>query len=186
MHPDRRLHTAFWARGFVPRAKMPPSPTHGASWNAPNRLVGRICWKRLMALEPTTFCMASRPTPVVAHRFLPAKTAFSRSTRGAGLPSFRHVSPGFCQPIVNGSTRIRIVSGARRLARSTASVCRSGSLTCASAAGPTRDPAGSRWRRSHPSDSASGESRREFLIGQMPLDVEAFGVASVGGAGEGR
>jgi hypothetical protein len=112
-----------------------------------------------MGLEPTTFCMASRPAPVVAHRFLPAKTAFSRSTRGAGLPSFRHVSPGFCQPIVNGSTRIRIVSGARRLARSTASVCRSGSLTCASAARPPRDPAGTRWRRSRPSDGASGESR---------------------------
>jgi hypothetical protein len=43
-----------------PAKKTPPSPMRRGGWKAPKPL-GSGHFKRLMGLEPTTFCMASRP-----------------------------------------------------------------------------------------------------------------------------
>jgi hypothetical protein len=52
-------------RGFCPPivhrpTKTPPSSACGTSWKARKPLASGTSWKRLMGLEPTTFCMASR------------------------------------------------------------------------------------------------------------------------------
>jgi hypothetical protein len=62
---DRRLHTAFGARGFVPqlspeRKKCLPARCVERAGRRGNRLVAGNARKRLMGLEPTTFCMAKR------------------------------------------------------------------------------------------------------------------------------
>ena len=53
-------------RGFCPPIvhppeKAPPSTTCGAGWKARTRLGSGTSRKRLKGLEPSTFCMASRP-----------------------------------------------------------------------------------------------------------------------------
>jgi hypothetical protein len=58
-------HLKFaWRQAYLPdrhpSEKRPPSSMYRASWKAPKRCARGTSSKRLMGLEPTTFCMAIR------------------------------------------------------------------------------------------------------------------------------
>jgi hypothetical protein len=64
-----------------------------ADSKAEKRQFARLC-KRLMGLEPTTFCMLARGV------VLPAKVRFAAGVARARFAGFHRVSTGFCHPIV--------------------------------------------------------------------------------------
>jgi hypothetical protein len=59
--------------------------------------------KRLMGLEPTTFCMASSCRSAASDCFLPANRSFRLTEGIAGVSGIRRVSTEFCHPIVTGA-----------------------------------------------------------------------------------
>jgi hypothetical protein len=60
--------------------------------------------KRLMGLEPTTFCMASRANCSVAAAFSLQMDHFCAAVKHRSFPRFRHVSTELCPPIVPRSS----------------------------------------------------------------------------------
>jgi hypothetical protein len=69
----------------VPAPGLPLERFRGAAYIELTRARARRTTKRLMGLEPTTFCMASSPTSVVLHRFLPANRHLRRRGDALGI-----------------------------------------------------------------------------------------------------
>jgi hypothetical protein len=61
--------------------------------------------KRLMGLEPTTFCMASSPKPCASIRFMAANRHIRYLPMTDPFASFVVISPQFCLPIVPEAER---------------------------------------------------------------------------------
>jgi hypothetical protein len=68
-----------------------------------NRLVAGTSRKRLMGLEPTTFCMASSCRSAASACFIPVNRRFRLTESIAGMSEIRRVSTEFCHRIVTGA-----------------------------------------------------------------------------------